>query len=139
MLSPIKTYRYENDRANKQFLPLIAGSMFVGFITGIVGVGGGFLIIPALIILFKLDIHKAIGTSLAIIAINSLIGFSGDLSTSLKLNWLLLGTFLSFTLLGVYLGINFSNKLDNTKLKKILGMLSLIVGITTLITELYKI
>ncbi len=139
MLSPIKTYRYEKDRANKRFLPLIAGSMCVGFLTGIIGVGGGFLIIPALIILFKLDIHKAIGTSLSIIAINSLIGFGGDLSTSLKLNWLLLGAFLSLTLFGVYLGIHFSNKLDNTKLKKILGMLSLIVGITTFITELHAI
>jgi uncharacterized protein len=70
-----------------RFLGLVGGSAGVGLLTGIVGAGGGFLIIPTLIVLFGLEMKQAIGTSLAVIAINSLVGFNGDLAAGVSMDW----------------------------------------------------
>jgi len=90
--------------------PMIAleGSV-VGVITGIVGAGGGFLIIPALVLLAKLPMKMAVGTSLLIIAAKSLIGFLGDLSTQ-TIDWQLLLIFTGLSIIGIFIGSALSKK-----------------------------
>lgn len=115
---------------------LVSGSAGVGLLTGSVGAGGGFLIIPTLIALFGLPVKEAIGTSLAIIAINSLVGFNGDLATGIPLDWMLLGTFLSATLLGMWVGTTLGQHMEGARLKKLFGVFTLLIGIAVLIKEL---
>ena len=93
--------------------PMIAleGSV-VGVITGIVGAGGGFLIIPALVLLAKLPMKMAVGTSLLIIAAKSLIGFLGDLSTQ-TIDWQLLLIFTALSIVGIFIGSALSKKIND--------------------------
>jgi hypothetical protein len=109
--------------------------LVVGTLTGFVGVGGGFLIIPVLINFVKLPMKLAVGTSLTIIAINSLIGFTGDLGKH-QMNWTFLGTFISLALVGVLIGITLSKRLNNQQLKPAFGWFTLMMGIGILIKEL---
>lgn len=115
---------------------LIVGSSGVGLLTGMVGAGGGFLIIPTLVALFGLHMKEAIGTSLAIIAINSLVGFKGDLLSGIPLDWPLLGTFLALTLVGMWLGTALAPRLDAARLKKIFAAFTLLVGLAVMAQEL---
>lgn len=115
---------------------LLLGSAGIGFITGLVGAGGGFLIIPTLIVLFNLSMKEAVGTSLAIIAVNSLIGFNGDLASSLKIDWNILGLFILLTVLGMILGVFLSNIFDAEKLKKIFATFVVIIAILILTNEI---
>ena len=109
--------------------------LLVGTLTGFVGVGGGFLIIPVLTNFVKLPMKLAVGTSLIIIAINSLIGFTGDLGKH-TLNWTFLGTFIGLALVGVLIGTNLSKRLDNQQLKPAFGWFTLLMGSWILIKEL---
>jgi uncharacterized protein len=109
--------------------------LVVGTLTGFVGVGGGFLIIPVLTNFVKLPMKLAVGTSLMIIAINSLIGFTGDLGKH-TLNWTFLGTFITLSLVGVLLGTALSKRLDNQQLKPAFGWFTLLMGGWILIKEL---
>src|SRR6185295_7518606 len=85
-------------------IPLtIVEGLLIGFITGLVGAGGGFLIIPALVLLTRLPMKIASGTSLFIIAINSLVGFGGDVLIT-KMDWTFLLVFTSIAILGVFIG-----------------------------------
>jgi hypothetical protein len=114
---------------------LVMGSTGVGLLTGMVGAGGGFLIIPTLIALFGLPVKEAIGTSLAIIAINSLVGFQGDVASNISLDWHLLGLFIGLTLLGMLMGTTLARRMDGEKLKKLFGLFTLLVGIAVLAEE----
>ncbi|WP_103864141.1 sulfite exporter TauE/SafE family protein [Aquimarina sp. I32.4] len=107
----------------------------VGVVTGIVGAGGGFLIIPALVILAKLPMKKAVATSLFIIAIKSLIGFIGDVE-NLKIEWNFLLTFTSISVIGIFVGILISKYVSGKKLEKGFGWLVFAMGIYILIKEL---
>ena len=109
--------------------------LLVGTLTGFVGVGGGFLIIPVLTNFVKLPMKLAVGTSLIIIAINSLIGFTGDLGKH-NLNWTFLGTFITLALVGVLIGTSLSKRLDNQQLKPAFGWFTLLMGSWILIKEL---
>jgi uncharacterized protein len=109
--------------------------LVVGTLTGFVGVGGGFLIIPVLTNFVKLPMKLAVGTSLMIIAINSLIGFTGDLGKH-HLDWTFLGTFISLALVGVLIGTTLSKRLDNQQLKPAFGWFTLVMGTWILIKEL---
>ena len=101
-------------------LILIEG-LVVGGITGLVGAGGGFLIIPALVILANIEMKTAVGTSLIIIAVKSLIGFFvGDVFT-LDIDWTLLATFTGTSLVGIFIGTYLSGFIDGNKLKKGFG------------------
>jgi uncharacterized membrane protein YfcA len=116
--------------------PLITiEALAVGLITGIVGIGGGFLIIPSLVVLVKLPMKRAIGTSLLIIAINSLVGFLGDLHME-SIHWKFLFLFTSFSLVGIGIGIWLSKFISGRKLKPIFGWFVLATGIFILINEL---
>ena len=108
----------------------------VGLITGFVGAGGGFLIIPALVLFARLPMKLAVGTSLAIIAINSLIGFSGDLSAGRVMDWSFLLGFLAFALGGIVLGSYLGRFIPGAKLKPAFGWFTLAMGTFILAKEL---
>lgn len=120
------------------FLLITAEGLFVGFLTGLVGAGGGFLIIPALVLLAKLPMKTAVGTSLLIIAAKSLIGFTGDLQGDQIMNWPFLLTFTSFSIGGIFLGSYLSNFVDGNKLKKGFGWFTLIMSTYILAKEIYQ-
>jgi uncharacterized membrane protein YfcA len=107
----------------------------VGVLTGLVGAGGGFLIIPALVLLAGLEMKKAIGTSLLIIAMKSLLGFMGDIQAGMPINWpfLLLFTFASVT--GIFAGSWLANFIDGYKLKKGFGWFVLAMGVYMIARE----
>lgn len=107
----------------------------VGMITGIVGAGGGFLIIPALVLFAKLPMKMAVGTSLLIIAAKSLIGFLGDIGTQ-PIDWPFMLFFTSFSLGGILIGSWLSTKIDGRHLEKAFGWFVLVMGIYILLTEL---
>jgi uncharacterized membrane protein YfcA len=116
--------------------PLILLEGFVvGIVTGLVGAGGGFLIIPALVLLSKLPMKQAVGTSLLIIAAKSLIGFTGDLGKA-EINWMLLFTLTALAIGGIFIGNRLSKKISADKLKKGFGWFVLIMGIYIIIKEL---
>lgn len=113
---------------------LLEGAV-VGILTGLVGAGGGFLIIPALVLFSKLPMKQAVGTSLLIIAAKSLIGFTGDLS-NYTMDWKLLLTITGLAIMGIFIGDALSKKIDGNKLKKGFGWFVLIMGIYIIIKEL---
>ncbi|MGB0888558.1 MAG: sulfite exporter TauE/SafE family protein [Vicingaceae bacterium] len=116
-------------------LILIEG-ILVGIITGLVGAGGGFIIIPALVMLSKLSMKKAVGTSLVIIAAKSLFGFLGDLSV-ITIDWQLLLIFTALAVAGIFIGNKLSHKIDGSKLKKGFGWFVLVMGAYIFIKEIF--
>jgi uncharacterized membrane protein YfcA len=110
--------------------------ILVGILTGLVGAGGGFLIIPALVMLSKLPMKHAVGTSLVIIAAKSLIGFTGDLQTQM-IDWKLLLTVSILAIAGIFIGDRLSKKLDGNNLKKAFGWFVLIMGIYIIVQQLF--
>jgi uncharacterized membrane protein YfcA len=115
---------------------LLEGAV-VGVLTGLVGAGGGFLIIPALVMLSKLPMKQAVGTSLLIIAAKSLIGFTGDVSENAdKMDWTLLSIVTSLAIVGIFVGNQLSKKIDGAALKKGFGWFVLVMGIYIIIKEL---
>ena len=115
---------------------LLEGTV-VGTLTGLVGAGGGFLIIPALVLLARMPMKLAVGTSLFIIAAKSLIGFIGDLQGNQVIDWKLLGGFTVFAVIGILIGIILSKKTSGEKLKKAFGWFVLIMGIYIIVKELF--
>lgn len=118
-------------------LKLIAQGFFVGFITGFIGAGGGFLIIPALVGIVGLPMHIAVGTSLAIITINSLFGFLVGLHKGFLPQWNLLISILLISLVGFFIGSRFAQKISEKNLKKIFGVLLIIVAIFILYDQIF--
>jgi uncharacterized membrane protein YfcA len=114
-------------------LIFIEGSV-VGVLTGLVGAGGGFLIIPALVVLSKLPMKEAVGTSLVIIAAKSLIGFTGELG-HVNLDWQLLLSVTSAAIIGIFIGSTLSKRIDGAKLKPAFGWFVLVMGIYIIIKE----
>ncbi len=109
---------------------------FVGCTTGFVGAGGGFLIIPALVLLLNLPIRIAIGTSLAIIAANSLFGFFiSTIKYTIAIDWNLLLSICGLGILGIVIGNIFSSKVSEKKLKQGFGYFVLIIGSLILIDQ----
>jgi uncharacterized membrane protein YfcA len=117
--------------------PLVLGiGLVVGTLTGFVGAGGGFLIIPALVLGARLPMKLAVGTSLAIIALNSLIGFTGDLSAGTPIAWSFLVGFLAFALVGIVVGTYLARFIPSTQLKPAFGWFTLAMGLFILTKEL---
>lgn len=115
---------------------LLEGTV-VGILTGLVGAGGGFLIIPALVMLSKLPMKQAVGTSLLIIAAKSLIGFSGDvMENSSQMDWTLLSLVTILAVVGIFIGNLLSKKVDGSSLKKGFGWFVLAMGIYIITKEL---
>lgn len=117
-------------------IPILAVQGFiVGILTGIIGAGGGFLIIPALVFLAKLSMKRAVATSLFIISIKSLIGFIGDIE-NIQIDWSFLLFFTSTSVLGLLFGIFISKFINDKKLKRMFGWFVLLMGIFIIIVEL---
>ncbi|HMN31838.1 MAG TPA: sulfite exporter TauE/SafE family protein [Chitinophagaceae bacterium] len=136
-ISMIKQKKNEQ-QTNLQFdiasiIKIIIQGLFVGMITGLVGAGGGFIIIPVLVNLFHIPMKKAVGTSLLIIAINSLSGFF--ISFQEIAHWQLIFSVTSVSALGIFIGSYLSNFIDGKKLKKSFGWFVLIMGIYIILKE----
>jgi len=117
-------------------LPKLLGyGVAVGMTTGFLGAGGGFLLIPTLVLLVGLSMKQAIGTSLLIIALNSLIGFTGDLG-HFKIDWPFLLSITGIAIAGVFVGGALNKKFDGQKLKKGFGWFVLVMGIFIILKEL---
>jgi uncharacterized membrane protein YfcA len=135
MIRKDKKKAEDNAGEQKFNYPLIlAEGGVVGVLTGLVGAGGGFLIIPALVVLSKLPMKMAVGTSLAIIAAKSLIGFSGELGSA-SIDWTFLLTISAFAIVGIFVGTALSKKVDGAKLKPAFGWFVLVMGIYIILKE----
>ncbi len=117
-------------------LVLLEGTV-VGGVTGLVGAGGGFLIIPALVFIGKLPMKVAVGTSLLIIAAKSLIGFFAEFS-EMAIDWILLASVSVFAVLGMFIGTLVSKRIESDKLKPIFGWFTLVMGMYILIKEFFN-
>jgi uncharacterized membrane protein YfcA len=115
---------------------ILAEGLLVGLITGLVGAGGGFLIIPALVLLAKLPMKLAVGTSLIIIAAKSLIGFTGDLAGGEMIDWGFLSVFSALAIVGILAGSAMSKRISNEKLKPAFGWFVLVMGVYIIGREL---
>jgi len=119
------------------YLLIIVAGLVVGTLTSFVGAGGGFLIIPALTAFVKLPMRLTIGTSLLIIAINSLIGFTGDVQNDYDLiDWRLLAIFTSAAVVGIFIGIYLAKFIKAGTLKKGFGWFVLTMATYVLAKEL---
>lgn len=120
----------DNDQKNAKLnYPLIiAEGVFVGILTGIVGVGGGFMIVPALVLLAHIPMKEAIGTSLLIIALKSFAGFLGYLD-KVSIDWSFLGQFTIFTTIGIIVGSYFVKFISQEKLKKMFAIFLVVMGV----------
>ena len=116
---------------------ILAEGAIVGVVTGLVGAGGGFLIIPALVLLAKLPMKQAVGTSLMIIAAKSLIGFVGDMRGNEVIDWSFLATFSSIAVVGILLGSWLSKRIPGEKLKPAFGWFVLVMGTYIIVKELF--
>ena len=115
---------------------ILAEGLVVGTLTGLVGAGGGFLIIPALVLFSKLDMKMAVGTSLLIIAFKSLFGFIGDIY-NYEIDWLFLAIFSTISIVGIFIGTFLSTKVHADKLKTSFGWFVLVMGVYIIIKEIF--
>lgn len=125
-----------SDLQKKSTLLAAGEGSVVGILTGLVGAGGGFMIIPALVNLLKTPMKAAIGTSLVIISLNSLIGFFSSMN-AVKIDWKLLATISSIAIVGIIIGSQLSKKIDGKKLKPAFGWFILVMGIYIIVKELF--
>jgi uncharacterized membrane protein YfcA len=109
--------------------------LIIGTVTGLIGAGGGFLYVPALVLWANIPMKKAVGTSLIIVTINSLIGFMGDIQT-LDIEWLFLLTFTGISIIGIVLGVFLSKFITGEKLKKSFGYFTLIMAVYIIYKEI---
>ncbi|TLP80313.1 sulfite exporter TauE/SafE family protein [Maribacter sp. ACAM166] len=107
---------------------ILLEGLVVGGITGIIGAGGGFLIIPALVILANVEMKIAVGTSLIIIALKSLIGFFLGDAMTMEIDWNFLALFTGLSFIGIFIGSYLSNFISGHKLKKGFGYFILIMA-----------
>lgn len=138
-LSMLKKKRFNTvSTVKNESKPLFVAQTFgVGILIGLVGAGGGFLIIPSLVFFAKLSMRKAVATSLFIIALNSLIGFVGDIQT-LEIDWYFLLTFTSLSVVGIFIGIYLNKFLNESQLKKGFGYFVLVMALFILTKEFFR-
>ena len=109
----------------------------VGLLTGILGVGGGFLVLPALVMLVGLPVQIAVGTSLIIIAMNSIAGFLGHLTNS-SLDWMITLVFTSTGLVGTFIGMRLSRLLCSSRLQRVFAVFVIVLAIFLLVDNFPK-
>jgi len=123
-----------NSEQGTSMVRLALNGFGVGLITGLIGVGGGFLIIPALVLLAKLEMKEAVGSSLFIIALNSLIGFFGSLR-GVEVQWQFLLSISALAILGIFIGTSLAKRIAGNRLKPAFGWFILVMGIFVLMKE----
>lgn len=136
MLKKKKEIKKTNKASYNYPLILIEG-LIVGAITGLIGAGGGFLIIPALVILANVEMKVAIGTSLIIIAVKSLMGFFIGDALTMQIDWPFLLRFTALSFLGIFIGSYFSNFIDSKKLKVGFGYFIIVMAIFIFYMEFF--
>ena len=135
-LSVLKKKSQDTHNEEKRNLILIGIQTFtIGIIIGLVGAGGGFLIIPSLILFAKLPMRKAVGTSLFIIAMNSLVGFMGDVQ-NLVIDWVFLLIFSAISVVGIFIGMYLTKYTNESQLKKIFAYFVLLMAGIILLKEM---
>ena len=117
---------------------LAAHGLATGLVTGSVGAGGGFLIVPALVLVAKMPMKRAVAASLLVIAINSLLGFAGDLQTGRAVDWALLGSVVSLAVIGSFVGGYLGRYVSGAKLKPAFGYFVLVMGLFLIGSEVAK-
>jgi len=139
MIRRPKSVKVEMDEENKEYRTFLIfqQGIIVGFIVGLVGAGGGFIIIPVLVLLAKLPMKKAVGTALVIIMLNSWIGFFSDFNQHI-FDWKFLFFFTFLVTCGIFAGGYISKFISGSKLKPIFGWFVLVVGSFILIKELFS-
>ena len=134
--SMIKTKKLKQNITYKQpYYKTFLQGVIIGVVTGVIGAGGGFLYVPALVHWANLPMKKAVGTSLVIIMLNSLIGFTGDLHT-IKVDWVFLLSFSLLTILGILIGGWLSKYISGKSLKKGFGWFILVMAFYIIFKEL---
>jgi hypothetical protein len=136
MIRKPKKEKEEETRVHYNFPLIFLEGLLVGGVTGLVGAGGGFLIIPALVLLAGLPMKQAVGTSLLIIALKSLIGFTGDLGTGLEIDYGFMLFFSAFAMVGIIVGSYLTKFISNEKLKPAFGWFVMVMGVYILVKEL---
>lgn len=121
----------------KKVLPIAIEGLIVGLLTGFVGAGGGFLIIPALVVFGGLPMKIAVGTSLMIISAKSLLGFLGDIMVNPHIDWLFLITLSIISIFGIFIGSYLVRFVPEKKLKFAFGVFVLLIGTAILGQQLY--
>jgi uncharacterized membrane protein YfcA len=131
-----KAKEYDGDKPISYNFPMIflEGSI-VGLITGVVGAGGGFLIIPALVLFAGLPMKKAVGTSLIIIAVKSLIGFSGDIGSGQEINFGFMFVVSAIAIVGIFVGTYLSQYIGGNRLKSAFGWFVFLMGAYIITSE----
>jgi uncharacterized membrane protein YfcA len=136
MLRPARQAITAGTMPEKKIYAISAYGLLVGLVTGFLGAGGGFLLIPALVFFFRMSIRQAIGTSLLIIALNSLSGFVGDTMMQV-IDWQLLLIVTSLAITGLIIGHLISMNIRGEKLRKAFGWFVLVMGIYILLKEFF--
>jgi uncharacterized membrane protein YfcA len=124
-----------NDRPASPGILLLLG-LIVGVVTGLLGAGGGFLIIPSLVLFLRLPMKAAVGTSLFIIAMNSLLGFLFSLR-QFEYDWTVLLVFSALAIAGIFIGSAMADKISGPSLKKWFGWFVLAMGFFIIIKEIF--
>ena len=134
MLARRKTHDHES---KVQYSPIVAlEGLLIGFLTGLVGAGGGFLIIPALVLITGLKFKTAVGTSLLIIGVNSLMGFLGDV-LNYAMDWTFLFSITTLAVCGILIGTRLSQRVAVPELRKGFAIFVLATGCWILLQEFY--
>jgi uncharacterized membrane protein YfcA len=140
MFKPVKLPDLDSEGTERAMSKIALDGFLVGGVTGLVGVGGGFLIIPALVLLGGLSMRLAVGTSLVIIAIKSFAGFVGYLSVlealNLSVDWEIIGMFSAIGILGGWLGHKLSSRVNQGQLKQVFAVLLVLMGVFILYKNL---
>ena len=126
----------ETEQKETHITKLLLYGVLIGLATGFLGAGGGFLLIPALVLILKMPMKKAVGTSLLIIALNSLIGFTGDIG-HFKIDWNFLTIITLIAVAGIFIGGFLAKKIEGDKLKKAFGWFVLVMGMYILVKEVF--
>ena len=122
-------------RTGRRLHRLVGDGALIGVLTGFVGAGGGFLIVPALVLLSGLPMKTAVGTSLTIVALKSLLGFIGEVQSSSGVDWTLLLGFTAVGIVGMVGGTTLSGRIPNEKLKPAFGWFVFVMGAWMLVRE----
>tara|TARA_Y100000991_G_C21958791_1_gene343420 strand:- start:24 stop:809 length:786 start_codon:yes stop_codon:yes gene_type:complete len=126
---------FNKKHTKNNFVLILIDGYIVGVITGLVGAGGGFLIIPALLYLTNFSIKEAVKASLLIISIKSIFGFTAELNNSI--NWSLLLFFTTFSIFGILIGSYFVKFINESILKKSFGIFILMMSLFILLKEIF--
>lgn len=134
----MKTTEKKKSYSKKEILLIAVEGIFVGILTGLVGVGGGFLIVPALVLLTKIPMKEAIGSSLLIISLKSFAGFYGYLG-QVPIDWSFLLIFIVIASMGIFIGTYFIRFISQAQLKKVFAVFLIIMGVFILYKNRHKI